>query len=271
MGRKIEMKGKQFGHLTVIEEAKERVDGQVAWVCRCVCGSQITVRGKCLRNGETKSCGCKKSELVSKSRHRDLQGQKFGRLTVIREHHKESEKYYWLCKCDCGNEVIVNASNLTSGNSKSCGCYNSEKREETKTTHGMYGTRLYIIWNNMKNRCLDENIPRYGDYGGRGIKICEEWKKFENFQKWALENGYSDDLTIDRMNNEGNYEPSNCRWTNIIEQANNKRNNLLLTYKGKTKTLSEWCRELNLKYHFCYDRLLRGWRVEDTFEIPPIK
>lgn len=197
----------------------------------------------------------------------DLTGEKYGRLTVVEFSHRDkNRRYYWSCKCDCGNIVIVSGNNLKSGNTKSCGCLNTLKRIQRKKTHGMYGTRIYRIWNGMIMRCTNQNIPIYNNYGARGISVCNEWRKFNNFYKWAINNGYSDDLTIDRINNNGNYEPSNCRWVDYIEQANNTRRNLYIEYHGETKTLAQWSRILGFSYDLVKGRLYAGWSFEKAIQ-----
>lgn len=188
-------------------------------------------------------------------------GQKFGKLLVLEktnEKAKNNGEYKYKCICDCGKKILVRGSNLKQGNSKSCGC--SHSSSITKENH-----RLYIIYDNMKARCNNPKCVSYKNYGGRGIKVCKEWNKdFNVFVKWALENGYKDNLTLDRINNNGNYEPSNCRWATKIEQANNMRTNRFITYNNETKTIAQWSRILkispqNLRYR------INHWGVEKAF------
>lgn len=199
----------------------------------------------------------------------NLLGKKFGRLQVLRKvpSHNNSKSIYWLCKCDCGKEVEVRGSALTSGHTKSCGCYLSDRIIENNYKHGGYGTRLYHIWCGMKKRCYDCTDKDYKNYGERGIKICNEWlDDFEIFQKWALNNGYQEDLTIDRINVNGNYEPSNCRWATTIEQSNNKRNNKLITIANRTMTMTMWAKERNINKNTVQSRLRSGWTELEALE-----
>jgi hypothetical protein len=191
-------------------------------------------------------------------RLKDLMGQRFERLVVI-EYHKNSKK--WLCKCDCGNFKEVSNTHLRDGHTKSCGCLNSEITSRRNFRHGLYGTRLYRIYAGILQRCLNESNPAFPDYGGRGIRICDEWRSnLVNFVKWALSNGYADNLSIDRENVNGNYEPSNCRWITQKAQCNNVRRNIMIN----GHTLKEECEELGLKYNTVYMRIIRGHTLEEA-------
>lgn len=194
----------------------------------------------------------------------DLTGQRFEKLTVIKrvedKIYKGGRKFaQYLCKCDCGNTVKVTAANLRNGYVKSCGCY----RKEIVEKHGQCGTRLYRVWSDMKQRCKNQNGTYYHIYGGKGISVCDEWQEFDNFYKWAIENGYKDELTIDRIDSNSNYEPSNCRWATQKEQQNNKSNNHLITYNGKTQTMKQWAEELDINYSTLVGRIVKHhWEIE---------
>lgn len=202
----------------------------------------------------------------------DITGERFSRLTVVnfigtdKAHHKK-----WKCRCDCGNEIDVLATNLLTGRTKSCGCLRSDYAKENCTNHGETGTRLFNAWQAMIDRCQNPNHKSFNRYGGRGIKICEEWKDYVVFRSWALENGYSDELSIDRIDNNGNYEPSNCRWANWNEQNNNRSNNRILCYKGESHTVAEWSHITGIKSSTIYSRLYNGWCVELALSIIPKK
>ena len=163
------------------------------------------------------------------SRPLELSGKHFGRLTVVeRDGSDKKGDSLWLCKCDCGNEAIVRGYLLKNGKTQSCGCLLHEaiikNNHLLKRTHGETRTRLYHIWSGIKERCLNKNSKHYPDYGGRGITICVEWKScYENFRNWSRQHGYTDKLTIDRINNDGSYEPDNCRWTTMSVQNSNRR------------------------------------------------
>lgn len=193
----------------------------------------------------------------------DISGQKFGRLTAIRDTGKrKNAQVVWMCKCDCGEEKEVRGEDLRSGSIKSCGCLKKDSLREKNL-------RLYSIWHNMKDRCYNKNSTSYKTYGRLGVVVCEEWKNsFESFCDWAVSNGYKDGLTIDRIDVKGNYEPTNCRWASYKEQNNNKKNNRFISFKGVTMTLKQWSEELNIPYHTLGNRIRSGWSVEKALTEP---
>ena len=194
----------------------------------------------------------------------DLTGQRFGRLLVVkRNENNKNGDAMWLCLCDCGNKIIVRGCDLRRGSTQSCKCLQKELSANRLTKHGLTNTRLHRIWSGMLRRCYNKNDPNYPRYGGRGISICEDWKtNFKLFYDWAMSNGYSDELSIDRIDVNGNYEALNCRWANNKEQSNNKNNNHLVTFNGKTQNVTQWCEELGLNRTRVYKRLKKGWCVE---------
>jgi len=190
-------------------------------------------------------------------KNEDLTGQKFGRLTATKLiRFEKGKKTVWLWDCDCGKQREILVDSVKSGKTKSCGC--AKIGNKNGRIHGGIKTRLYRIWHGMKTRCNNVNDKHYSDYGGRGIKIYEEWYDFSIFQDWADENGYEQNLTIDRINNNGNYEPSNCKWSTTIQQNRNRRNNIYLEINGETKLLIEWCEILNVRYPTAFERRKAG-------------
>lgn len=200
----------------------------------------------------------------------DLTGLRFGRFTVVkRASNNKNGSTMWECVCDCGNVRVVNASNLKCGVSASCGCLRKEIMREKQMKHGdSENSRLYRIWKDMKARCFCKAVAQYNDYGGRGIAVCEEWRNdYTKFKQWSLDNGYRDNLTIDRIDNDGDYCPENCRWASRSEQNLNKRSRCLLTYRDKTQTITEWSVELGIPRAVLRDRIFRyNWSVEKAFE-----
>lgn len=181
-------------------------------------------------------------------------GNKYGELTVLEEVPKNIRKdkahRCFECQCSCGNKIEVTANHLKTGHTKSCGCMKSKMCKEANLKHGMTGSRLYETWQHMKRRCNNPKDKLYHRYGGRGITVCDEWSEesgFNNFYKWAINNGYSDDLTIDRIDNDGNYEPNNCRWTTRKEQMNNVGYNVFLELNGEKHTIAQWSDILKIK------------------------
>lgn len=168
----------------------------------------------------------------------------------------------WLnCQCECGNMKVIRFDYLVNGRTKSCGCYRKDnmiKQNKNKITHNLTGVRLFNIWRGMKRRCYDEKVTEYKHYGGRGIKVCDEWlNSLESFANWSYDNGYNGTLTIDRIDNNGNYEPNNCRWVNQYTQQNNRTNNIQVEYQGRTQNISQWSKELNIKYGKLYTRIVK--------------
>lgn len=198
----------------------------------------------------------------------DLTGQRFGRLVVMRRAQnvaRESGRslVMWECLCDCGNTAYVTPDNLKRGAQVSCGCYSKERNSALRTTHGLSNTRLYGIWLAMRRRCHLATDSAYHEYGARGIVVCDDWNRsFEAFKSWAMTHGYSDNLSIDRIDNNGNYTPDNCRWVDCVAQANNRRSNRILTHNGESHTVTEWARILGKNPKTLFTRLYSGDSVE---------
>lgn len=208
----------------------------------------------------------------------DITGQRYGRLTVIsRSENNRHKKAMWRCRCDCGNEAIFCGNHLRSGNTQSCGCLAMETRinnGKSVVKHRGRGTRLYHVWSDIKIRCFNSKSSNYANYGGRGITMCDEWRNdFATFRDWSIANGYDEtapkgQYTIERINVNGNYEPSNCRWATTKEQGNNRRNNHLLTYDGETHTIAEWSEITGIRHDTLLRRLKKGWTPEKTLTEP---
>lgn len=191
------------------------------------------------------------------------EGAKFDRLTLV----KEVEKGKWLCRCECGNEKIIASNHIGNNHTKSCGCLN----REVITKHGQSRNRIYNTYQAMKDRCTNEKSQFYKDYGGRGIVICDEWlgeNGFKNFYEWAIQNGYSNKLTIDRIDVNGNYEPSNCRWATMKVQNNNLRSNRRITINGVTHTVAEWSEIVGIKSATIFSRLRSGMSEKNAIMTP---
>ncbi|WP_201277820.1 hypothetical protein [Mammaliicoccus sciuri] len=210
-------------------------------------------------------------------------GRKFNRWTVIEYDHCEERKafnkkrgtynnlkyHFFKVECDCGSTSVLRITALTTGKSKSCGCFKKDmmKGKTISKTHGKTNHPLYVNWRAMKYRCLNSHYKFYNRYGGRGIKICDEWlDDFMNFYNWSIQNGYKKGLTLDRIDNDGNYEPSNCRWATQKEQTNNTSKNVNLIYEGEIKTASEWSKVFNVKPEHLYYKKRIGKSDEDIFK-----
>jgi hypothetical protein len=203
-----------------------------------------------------------------------LVGIQFGRLKVTKKLDSRNYHMHWLCECKCGNTTEVSTGNLKSRHTLSCGCLQKDHAAISKTKHGLYfdehgkRTKLYRVWGGMKERCFDFSNKAFSDYGGRGIKVCSEWLDYETFHAWAMAKGYKEGVSIERINNDGNYEPSNCKWIESSKQASNRRNNHYLTFNGQTKTITVWANELGIYPKNLLNRITRGWSVERALTTP---
>lgn len=240
--------GDIFGKLTLIER-DHLLRTRTNWIVSCECGTIKSVRQDTLHKNS--SCGC-----IGKLTYKD--GDIINNWTLL-----ESSKNFRKCKCRCicGKIKNVDVYSLSSGKSKSCGCV-------PKTKHNMSFSREYKTWCSMMRRCYDINHPHYKSYGGRGIKVFEPWHDFRNF--YAEMGKKPEGLSIERMNNDGNYEPSNCVWANASQQANNRRSTLKLKFNNTTKSLRDWCTEYNIDKLTVYKRLRKGWSISDALITPII-
>lgn len=278
-----DLTGRRFGKLLVIKRVENNKFNKTQYLCRCDCGRETVKLASLLLSGKTTSCG-----------KQELEGKRFGRLLAIKEVEpiiNDGHKYRaYLCKCDCGTEKVVKAKQLIRGNTVSCGCYAKEMARKRgaelslkyQNIPNKCQSRLYTLWRGIKKRCNNENDPNFHNYGGRGITVCDEWRNdFQAFYDWAMESGYKEEIlpngnnkwTIDRIDVNGNYEPSNCRWVDMKVQSNNTRTNHLLEFKGETKNITEWSKEVGLPAYLIVQRINRlGWTVEKALTTPkPIK
>jgi hypothetical protein len=271
MSNKIELKaGSTFGRLTFIEESRPRIrpSGQKTRrvFCKCTCGNFKEVDLFHLIRGNISSCGCMANEPTRES----VLGIKYGMLTVIEELPDVVRKgrpfRYVKVQCECGTvkDVVLQGIKKL----KSCGCKTKEILAQYNVKHGMTKHPIYAAWSNMKNRCFNPNVTHWGNYGGRGITVCDEWvRDFRVFCKWAMDNGWEQGLELDRINVHGNYEPSNCRWVTEEEQANNKTTSHYVEYNGERLTISQLCEKYGLLYGRVHARITElKWSVVDAVE-----
>lgn len=247
MGAPINIAGQKFGRWLVLKLATSG-NGRT-WLCRCDCGTERAVPTSALRIGASSSCGCKRLD--------DLTGIRFGRYLVLkRAANSRTRITKWLCRCDCGLEKSVAGSALKSGIVVSCGCYIRDQ----KRTHGLSKHPLYSTWYKMMARCFDTNDRAYYRYGGRGISVCKEWATFP--AQFFSDIGEKPPGTeLDRIDNNGNYEPANCRWATPRQQSNNRRSNRFIKFRGKSKTIMEWERDTGINRRTITQRLDHGWPV----------
>jgi hypothetical protein len=199
-------------------------------------------------------------EIKKGNRFRDLTNIRFGKLIAIKPIKKSYDtKYYWECICDCGKTKVIMSSNLVRGISTTCGC-GKIKIGEITTKHGMTKTRIFKIWAGVRKRCTNPRCKSYNHYGGRGIKISDKWNNFMDFYN-DMKEGYADNLSLDRINPNGNYEPGNCRWATQKTQSRNRRNNHIIEYKSESKTLAEWSEISKVPSNAIKYRIQNGWDI----------
>ena len=205
----------------------------------------------------------------------DLTGKKFGYLTVLEKAGSDPKRaeWRWLCRCDCGNLTIVPSYRLRHGGVTSCGCHQFDRNFCSKKAKN--NPRLWRIYRGMRTRCSNNNYPYFHRYGGRGIKVCDEWMKFDAFCDWALANGYNEDapakeMSLDRINVDKDYSPDNCRWATSVQQANNTSRNHIISANGKSMTIAEWARETGIGQHTISARLKYGWSQAEAVSIPTL-
>ena len=203
----------------------------------------------------------------------DCTGETINGIEIL--YYIGSDKHHfshYMCKCHCGNKFITSITDVKSKHTKSCGCYSIQSFKERATKHGLKYTRIYGIWQNMLNRCRNPNVKCYAVYGGRGIYVCDEWKTqdsgFINFYNWSMSNGYTEELTIDRIDVNGPYSPDNCRWVSWEVQILNKRNSLTLTYNDINLPIIEWSKITGIPYGTIYNRMQKGWTPEQVLRVP---
>lgn len=267
--------GDVFGELTICEclgRIHSPKDNHYFYKVKCSCGNETIIAGTYLKTGKRSAC---KICNVAKSNNQKTDfleiGKRYGKVIIIENLGKikpdVSNHRYYKIKCDCGREEIIRDSLLRTG--KKTECYNCSIKKRPQYKHGKTNTRLFKIWQGMKQRCNCETCDAFKWYGGRGITICEEWKDFENFYQWAMNNGYKAELSLDRIDVNGNYEPINCRWATDKQQMNNMRTNRLITYNGETHTLSQWAEKIGVEDYILDNRLNKyNWTIEKTLTTP---
>lgn len=261
--------GKRFSSLVAVSKNS---DGN-KYQCLCDCGKTTYVFRANLVSSHTKSCGC-----ANKGREiQDKTGKRFGKLTVISmSPERKQNRVTWECLCDCGNKTLATSNGLQSMRTKSCGCTRSQLISEAKTKHGhssrvrgkSVATTEYMIWAGIKTRCLNKKSRPYKDYGARGITICDGWKN--SFEQFISDMGLrpSKSHSIERLDNNGPYDPENCIWATSTKQANNKRNNHMLECYGKTQSVSDWARETGILATTLIMRIRAGWSSEKAISTP---
>ncbi|CAG4889223.1 hypothetical protein R69919_00688 [Paraburkholderia gardini] len=260
--------GTRFGKLEVIGPYG-MMRGHTSVVCCCDCGNVKEITCSNLRNAQSKSCGCNRV----REKYQNLVGKTFGRLTVLDDSRYDGQHRMVDCTCSCGRSTNQPLYAVVDGRVVSCGCHRDAVSRERSTIHGQARKGMvsaeYKTWQEMRKRCENPKVEFYRHYGGRGIKVCDRWQDFENFFA-DMGSRPSADHSLDRYPDvNGNYEPENCRWATDLEQSNNRRNTPFIEYQGRTQSISDWARELGVKYYSLRNRIVNlGWPVEKAFLTP---
>lgn len=266
MGRKIDISGQRFGRLVAICDSGKRSYGAVLWRCLCDCGNETLARYYELKSGHVQSCGCLANQIARTQTYRrqNLTGLRFGRLVVSEPAGKnKNNQMRWRCICDCGRSHVADASNLKSGNVTSCGCLAREVHSQRLVTHHGSREQLYRVWINIKERCFNPAHKSYKDYGGRGITLCPEWMEYDQFRRFALSNGWSPGLQVNRIDNDKGYCPENVNFVTPKENSNNRRSSVVIDWDGRSMTLAELSRLTGVSYPAIWGRYKRGKRGKD--------
>lgn len=277
----IDLTNRKIGKLYIVRKGNGRYTkgGQykATWICQCECGNIKEIDGEKLRRGSTVSCGCVRKEKIGNVNFNDITGQKFGMLTVVKflePSERENKNRSWLCKCDCGNYTQVNVSKLKNGHTQSCGCKVIAHISQVNRKYEHISKRLYSVYREMISRCTNPESHEYHNYGGRGISVCDEWSGefgYDSFSKWALLNGYDEmaergQCTLDRIDVDKNYEPSNCRWVSNDVQQNNRRDCIYVEYEGRKLTLAQCSREFDIPYTKLAWRIKKGIKLQNIIK-----
>lgn len=284
-GKPKDMTGRRYGKLVAVRLLRTE-KRRTFWLFRCDCGKDFEGRIDQAVTGNTRSCGCIRSREgrglpacpvpTPRLSPVELAGRRFGRLTVVEEADRRPGRRArrWLCRCDCGAVADVEQRSLMKGDTKSCGCLHREKAAQqaarmgaANITHGMVDSPEWLAWKNMHARCGDPSQRSYPRYGGRGIVVCERWQSFEHFYA-DVGPRPSPEHSIDRKDNDGNYEPGNCRWATRQQQARNRISNRLLAHNGETRCLAAWAESAGMKTYQLYRRLRNGWGMAEALSVP---
>ena len=228
----IDRTNERFGRLLVLRRGPATASG-ASWVCQCDCGTIATITAANLKSGQ-KSC----RSCADDARGDDLTGRRYGRLLVLRRNRREVGRLFWVCRCDCGKEHTVRALHLKNSHVQSCGCLAAERASEANTKHGMSSHSVYVAWENMRQRCRNPANRWFHRYGGRGITICERWDDSAAFLADMLPT-WQKGLTLDRIDNDGNYEPGNCRWVPQSKQLSNREKTIFIDWGGERLSIAE--------------------------------